>query len=47
MVIARSAYYFRSGPFWEIRMSVCLYGDFVILPKGIWALDRVQFSSVL
>ena len=22
-------------------------GDFVILPKGIWALHRVQFSSVL
>ena len=28
-------------------MSVCLSWDFVILPKGIWALDRVQFSSVL
>ena len=28
-------------------MFVCVSGIFVILPKGIWALDRVQFSSVL
>ena len=45
--IARSAYYFRSEPFEEMSLFVCDSRDFVILPKGIWALDRVQFSSVL
>ena len=36
---ARSAYYFRSGPFGEIRMFVCVFVClsviFVILPKGM------------
>ena len=30
-----------------LRRCVCLSQIFVILPKGIWALHRVQFSSVL
>ena len=31
----------------SVCLCVCDSRDFVILPKGIWALDRVQFSSVL
>ena len=32
--------------FWG-DVCVCLWQIFVILPKGIWALHRVQFGSVL
>ena len=39
--------YFRTGPFGKMCPSVCVSGDFVILPKGIWRCDRVQFSLVL
>ena len=44
-LIARSAYYFRSGPFWEIRMCVCVYvSNFRDFTEAENACERVLLS---